>query len=150
MYSETHTSGTKQFLLAVGAAAVLAGVSSVIRRLSQAMPMIGELLSVILFAFLVYLVFVHYAATFEYKISGYTLTVTRKTGHREKIIEIKSGEITAVSKKRPDGVKTEKMCVAILLCKNPLYICYGDRAVLIDGSSELAEKLKNMMNGEKK
>ena len=150
MYSETHTSGMKQFFIAVGAAAVFLAISLVIQFFTKSTPLIGDIVSVILFVVLGYIVYTHYTAVFEYRVDGHKLIITRKIGHREVSLTLKSGQINSITRSRPSGVRVSGKCVAVMFPKNPLYIVCSDSAVLIDGSEELYENIKNQMNGDKK
>lgn len=149
MYSEIHKAGTKHVLLALAAGIVLSLLSGVVKFFLQNIPLAEQIVTIGFFAVLVYLVYIHYASQFEYKINGYKLIITRKTGRRIKITEIKSAQIDEISSKRPKNIKTDRMTVSIFFVKNPMYIIYGNKAVLIDGTNELYEHINNITNGEK-
>lgn len=149
MYGEIHKAGTKHVLLALAAGVVMSLLSGVVKFFLRNIPLAEQIVTIGFFAVLVYLVYIHYASQFEYKISGYKLIITRKTGRRIKVVEIKSSQIENISKNRPKNVKIERMTVAVLFVKNPMYITYGSKAVLIDGTDELYAHINNIMNGEK-
>ena len=148
MYSETKTAGIRHFLLALLAALGMYLVAAIIGFFTQSVPMVWHIVTILFFGILVYVVYFHYASTFEYKAGGYKLIITRKTGHRIRTIELKASEITEISRTKPDGIKTERMTVEIIAPKNPLYITYGNKAVMIDAGEELYSHIKNITNGE--
>lgn len=150
MYSETQKAGTKHFFFTLAATLFLSAVTFMIRFFTQSVPVIGQLATVAAFVIMVYLVYIHYAPVFEYTLDGNRLIVIRRTGHREKNISVELSDIVSISEKAPDGVKADRMCPAMFFPKKPLYINYGTRAVLIDGSDKLYTRLKNLMNGDKK
>lgn len=141
MYSEIHKAGTKHVLIALAAGIAMSLLSGVVKFFLRNIPLAEQIVTISFFAVLVYFVYIHYASQFEYKISGYKLIITRKTGRRIKVIEIKSAQIDNISSKKPKNIKTDKMTVAVFFAKNPIYITYGDKAVLIDGSDELCEHI---------
>lgn len=150
MYTEIQKAGVKHFFIALAAAAALSAVTFFIRFFTRAVPLIGQTATVAAVAALAYLVYAHYAPVFEYTLDGHRLTVTRRTGRREKKVTVRLSQIVSVSDKAPANVKTDRLCPAVFFAKNPLYINYGSRTVLIDGSSELYGHLKNAMNGDKR
>ncbi len=149
MYSEIKSAGMRHFLLALVAAFVMYIAAAVIGFFTQSVPMVWHIVTILFFGILVYFVYFHYASVFEYKAGGYKLIISRKTGHRMRVIELKPSEITAVSRIKPNGVKAERMTLEIFAPKNPLYITYGDKTVLIDAGEELYNHIKNLTNGEK-
>lgn len=150
MYSETQKAGIKHFFIAIADAIGLWAVTLIVKFFSQAVPIVGQIVTIAAFCVLVYFVYAHYAPVFEYTADSKKIRVVRRTGHREKIVEVKVSDIVSVTSRPAEGVKTDRLCPAIILPKNPLYINYGTRAVLIDGSDKLYECLKNIMNGDKR
>ena len=150
MYSEIHRSGIKQFLYALAEAAAASVVSLVIKFIFREIPLIGDIATVAIFSALVYCVYVHYTAVFEYSIDGHNVTVMRTIGHRKSTIGFKTSQISSVLRSDPPKMHISRRCISILRPKNPLYIIYGSKGVMIDGSEELYDKLKIAMNGDKK
>lgn len=142
MITNEKKATTRHFFAALAAAMIIGLISSVVRFFLPN-AIVGDVLAIALFCILAYFVLIHYTSVFVYTLDGYSLTVTRKIGAREKQIIIKSNAVVSVCKKKPSSVKAENMCVSVFMKRGALCITYKDsnqlRAVWIEPENELEQ-----------
>lgn len=140
MITEEKKATARHFFAALAAAMIIGLFSSIIRFFLPNI-IIGDTLAIALFCILAYFVLIHYTSVFIYTLDGYSLTIARKIGNREKQIKIKSNAIVSVGKKKASGIKSENMCVSLFMKRRAVCITYKDgsqlRAVWIEPEIEL-------------
>lgn len=145
MYVQTKKAGTREFLLVLAAAVAIYFIYELLRWFLPAAPLIKEVALIVLGGGLVYLVYQHYAASFEYRLGEECLSIERRIGHRVHTVSVPLSEIDSISVgEKPAGPKAENMCVRILQGEKTCYILYENRqkAVAFEPDGQLLEKLK--------
>ena len=156
--TEKNTAGIKEALFAVlWAAAILIGydLADTAIRLYTADAFSSNMMLTI-FAIsagcvLVYFVLTRYAAVFIYDADKKSLRITRKIGHRERVVDVKYKNIISFSRKIPENPPkpVHKMKKTVFSNKNAYCLIYKNgsarETVIFEPSRKLTETIKSMM-----
>lgn len=162
--TEKHTAGVKEAVFAVlWAVAILIGYdfADTAMRLysanqSDSTGGIGGNMALTIAAILagcvlVYFVLTRYASVFIYDADKKSIRLTRKIGHRERVVEVKYKNIISFSEKIPENPPkpVHKMRKTVFSNKNTYYLIYKNgsakETVIFEPSRKLAEEISSKM-----
>lgn len=148
MYVQKRKAGIKEFLLAILMILGATLVYDAVRFFLPGVPLLKEIVLIGLCCWLVYLLYQHYAATFEYKLDAERFYAERRTGHKIKTISFSKESICGVQfGKKPAGLTCRNACVRILPNKKTCYIIYEkDKVLACEPDGELARLLEECVH----
>ena len=148
MYVQTNKAGKKEFLRVLAMVVAVALVNDIFRFFLPGVPLVKEATLIVLCCALVFLIYQHYAVSFEYKLDDERFFAERRTGHEIKTTSFLRKNINGVYfGKKPDVKDCRNMCVRIFPGKNTCYIVYEkDKAIACEPDAELARLLEECVH----
>lgn len=150
---EERTSGGKEFMIALGIAAVLYLICGMGMSLFGDYAFIGGIISILVFCVFGFFILTRYTSKFTYTLKGGRLRINRMIGKRNKEVEFSVSDIADTAY----GVKPESfpkkpymMRVSLKSNKKSMFISYKDRDGKIQGVViEPSDKLRKRIDRER-
>lgn len=148
MYVQQNKAGKKEFLWVLVMIMAVALLNDVLRFFLPDIPLVKEVILIGVCCILVYLIYQHYAAVFEYRLDAERFYIERRIGHRIKTISFLTKDIENIYfGKRPEIRQCQNRCVGILPGKKTCYIVYEkDKAVACEPDGELVRLLEECVH----
>lgn len=153
---ETATGGTKEFIYSVIWAIVLLFAGKFIINFMPSYKVAGSIITILMFCVLGFFVMTRYAAVYTYELSGYTLRVNRKIGHRNKEAETKMSDIKYIGREKPQNMPkyVYTMRSSVFPNKRVCYIIYDknrvEHGLVFEPSDKLMIQIQKLMKEKDK
>ncbi len=145
---EKRTAGSKEFFIAIVWAIFLFVVSQYIGAAMNTYHIVANLIGILMFCVLGFLVLTRYCATYTYTVKNGRVRINRLIGHRNKEVDFAISNIKSIGMR--DSVKTTYNMTTKAFSKNgTCRIVFNktgtDEAVIFEPSSEMLSYIKQQI-----